>query len=497
MFRVGSSISLAAVLALSGAAATATEPLVAEPRMVGDADAGKLYIHDATAVGEDLAFLGARGREQLSLRWFDAQRERERKLQTVPSGEMPRVLAPARGGIIFTGYREREGTEPWRSDGTRTRTKLIREVHAGRQLAKCVPAIPCPTYPAGSDPQSFVTVGRTTYFPANHPRYGMELWRTDGTRAGTKLIRDVQPGAGSGLELTERSLVAHLGRVFFTADDGRHGRELWSTKGTRESTRMIKDIGPRDSVPWWGSEPVAAGEFLYFTAERPDEGLELWRTDGTRARTQLVLDIWPGPKGSQPEDLTAVGDTLYFTAQGREHGRELWRTDGSRRGTALVADLSPGPTPSVLGDLIGLGDTLYFTSWDLSDELTRPGALWRTDGTGEGTEHVELGTLGSIAAADSDGLRRNWSEFPTIATHSDRLYLTYDDGLHGNEPWVIDGETGEAALLADIRPGPRGSKPEWLTVADGALYLTAADGEHGRQLWSLPLAAPTEEPAGS
>ena len=488
MRRVGGAISITVGLALAAGAATATDPLVVEPRMIGDVDAGQLYVEDATAIGDDLAFLGTHGRERLSLRWFDADRDRERKLQTVWSGEMPREVTTARDKVLFTGYREREGTEPWRSDGTRAGTRLIREIHPGRQSAKCVPGTDCPAFPAGSDPQSFVTIGRTTYFAANHPTSGRELWRTNGARAGTRLVRDIWPGDGSSLLGYTESLVDFDGQLFFTADDGRHGLELWRTDGTRAGTRMVRDIGPGGSLPWWGSGPVAAGEYLYFTADRADEGLELWRTDGTRKRTQLVRDIWPGARASTPEDLTAVGDTLYFTAEDPKHGRELWRTDGSRKGTALVADLSPGKASSTLGDLVALDEVLYFTGWNLSTELSRPGALWRTAG---GTGEVEPVLLG----ADPVAVTRRWSEYPTAVTHDGRLFITANDGVHGNELWMIDGVAGNSALVADIRPGPRGSKPEWLTVADSVLYLAAADGEHGRQLWALPLELPTEAPA--
>lgn len=486
MFRLGSSISLAVALALTGASVTSTEPIVAGPRMVGDVDAGKLYVEDAAAVGEDLAFLGTRGRERLSLRWFDADRQRERKLQTVSAGDMARALGPARDGIIFTGFRQRQGTEPWRSDGTRARTKLIREIHTGRQLANCVPATPCSTYPAGSDPQSFLTVGRTSYFAANHPRHGMELWRTDGTRKGTKLVRDVWPGTGSGLESAARSLMRFDGRVYFVADDGIHGKELWHTDGTRRGTRMVRDIGPGHSVAWW-SRPVAAGDLLYFVAMRKDEGAELWRTDGTSEGTRLVRDIRRGRKTSDPRELTALGEWLYFTADDRKHGRELWRTDGTD--AEMVTDLTPGRDSSALFGLVAVGDTLYLTNATMATDEDRLGELWRVVATTAGIEPVDLGFDGSARVG------RKWSEYATFATQDERLFIAADDGVHGNELWVIDPALDAPALLSDVRPGPIGSDPEWLTLADGWLYFSANDGTHGRQLWALPLESPTDERA--
>ena len=490
MRRRGASIPILAGLLLLASTATAAEAPTREPRMLGAVDAGQLYVEDATAVGDDFAYLGTHGHERLSLRWFDADEGRERRLAVVWSGEMPRALATAGEGVIFTGFRQRQGTEPWRSDGTQAGTRLIKEIHRGRQPMMCSIPDDCGTFPAGSDPQSFVTIGKTTFFVATHPRYGKELWRTKGTRASTRLVKDVRSGPRSGLAFAEDTLVEYRGELYFVADDGRHGFELWRTDGTRAGTRMVRDSGPGSSVAWWAT-PVVAGDQLYFTADREAEGLELWRTDGSRAGTRLVRDIRPGPRSSKPMDLTAVGDSLYFTARDRMYGRELWHTDGTAEGTALVTDLTSGPASSDLGDLVALGDSLYLTLWGTSDDPSRPAGLWHTDGTAAGTAPVPLGSAGPPATD------RRWSEYPTVVGRDGWLYFTADDGVHGNEPWVTDGTTAGTDLLADIRAGPEGSRPEWLTIADSVLYFTAEDGAHGRQLWAVPLQAPAEEIAGT
>ena len=75
-----------------------------------------------------------------------------------------------------------------------------------------------------SIPDSFVTMGDVTYFAAYDPEHGRELWRTDGTRAGTRLVKDVRPGRESGLAGgVADGLVAVGGHLYFVADDGRHG----------------------------------------------------------------------------------------------------------------------------------------------------------------------------------------------------------------------------------------------------------------------------------
>ncbi len=186
---------------------------------------------------------------------------------------------------------------------------------------------------------------------------------TAGPPDSASLVKDISVGpSGSSSPNAEPDRVAVGGFVYFVADDGSHGRELWKTDGTSAGTTMVSDIDDNGSD---GSDPrnlaVLDGEIL-FSADDGDVGRELWKTDGTSAGTVLVKDIRDlGANGSSPDSLTRADDHLYFSAlDGKglgDNGRELWKTDGTEAGTVLVEDINPGSSnsssPRELADVDG------------------------------------------------------------------------------------------------------------------------------------------------
>ena len=198
-----------------------------------------------------------------------------------------------------------------------------------------------------SEPYPLAAIGGSVFFVANDGVRGRGLWKSDGTRTGTALVKDISPDSSAGYYMPG-SLTAVGGEtLFLTADDGEHGPELWTSDGTKSGTVMVKDIGP----PGFDYAPgslTAAGKTLFFTADDGDHGIELWKSDGTESGTVMVKDIGPGERGYDyeyyygPQDLTPRRGTLFFTAFDREHGRSLWKSDGTESGTVLVKDMGRG-----------------------------------------------------------------------------------------------------------------------------------------------------------
>ncbi len=330
---------------------------------------------------------------------------------------------------------------------------------------------------------------------ANDGASGIELWKTDGTAAGTALVKDINTTAtlhsfpGEGGTLFPSEFIFLNGAWFFSADDGVTGPELWKSDGTEAGTVRVKDINPS---PGAGSSPRGLTVFnnaLYFSASDGSTGVELWKTDGTEGGTVRVKDIAPGvgsiggilePLSSSPSGFTVFNNALYFSADDGATGIELWKTDGTEGGTVRVKDINPGPGGSDPFRFTEFGSALYFSA---DDGVTGP-ELWKTDGTEGGTVRVKdinPGTEGNTVLV-MDINPSTGSLVSELTVFGAALYFSADDGVSGPELWKTDGTNTMQVKDINTAPGA-GSAPNALTVFNNALYFSANDGVTGRELW--------------
>ena len=222
------------------------------------------------------------------------------------------------------------------------------------------------------------SVGDTLFFVADDGVHGKDVWSSDGTDVGTVLVKDLAGNAPGALTNAG-------GTLFFAANDGVNGRELWTSDGTDAGTVLLKDIrlGQYSSFP---SLLTYVGDSVFFTAQDGLHGEELWSSDGTEAGTVLVKDISSANDGYGPQLLTAVDDRLYFSADDGVHGEELWSSDGTEAGTLLVKDITPKTADYAYGpeSFTAVGGTLFFTT----DDGIIGQELWTSDGTEAGTSVV-------------------------------------------------------------------------------------------------------------
>jgi len=143
-----------------------------------------------------------------------------------------------------------------------------------------------------------------TFFIADNGVNGDELWVTDGTNLGTKMVKDINPGsAGSGaLNGAYRGFGVLNDKLFFAVQSNASTRSMWVTDGTQAGTVKLKDINTQSMMPTYHF--VEMNNKLFFGADDGINGGELWVTDGTANGTVLVKDIHPGISSSYPDGLT-------------------------------------------------------------------------------------------------------------------------------------------------------------------------------------------------
>ncbi len=156
--------------------------------------------------------------------------------------------------------------------------------------------------------------------------------------------------------------------LFFSGVDDEHGRELWRSDGSKMGTHMLKDINPGQS----GSYPhslTSINGTLFFNAIDGVHGAELWKTDGSTAGTMMVKDIYTGDGYAEPPShFTDVNGTLFFFASDGAGGRGLWQTGGTEADTILISDTVMSSLSKVNIDSID-NKVLYFTKEEPSLKL--------------------------------------------------------------------------------------------------------------------------------
>lgn len=375
-------------------------------------------------------------------------------------------LQSLNGKLIFTATDDTNGNELWTSDGTEAGTVLVKDMYPGS---------------GGSYAFEFVEFNNALYFRSEDGVHGPELWKTDGTTDGTMMVTDLRQGEFGG---NPSFLTVMNGKLYFNAvdgfdfDNGDHGFELWVTDGTAVGTKMVKDISADSGYP---SNIKAFGNKIYFNADDGINGIELWASDGTSAGTYLVKNINTGGNGNSiPADFIDLNGKLLFTAYSSETGREIWTTDGTEAGTQILKDVFEGPDNGVIPQYKNIiyNNKLYMTLKDAD----HGGEIWVTDGTPEGTQlFVDI----FPGPPDSMGVTISPMFFQVMGDH---LYFRALNSDEYYQLWKSDGTAdGTYKITADpLNPAQDavGYTP-YFTAMDDKLYFTAKYNDSGYELWTV------------
>lgn len=235
------------------------------------------------------------------------------------------------------------GYELWETDGTIAGTKLVKDINAGIN---------------GSYPYSLFVYNNEVYFGANDGGLNNSLWKTDGTKSGTVKLKNITPAYYdySNNYGVQYFCISNSILYFSATDFNEYGAELWRTDGTKAGTRLVKNINPYSSYP---SNLTDVNGTLFFIADDGINGSELWSSNGTRDGTNLVKDITPGYGSSYLYDLVNVNGQLYFL-----YNDILWKSDGTDARTNQVTDDGLNGL-SQFTNLTESGNKLFFGAYSL------------------------------------------------------------------------------------------------------------------------------------
>jgi trimeric autotransporter adhesin len=279
-----------------------------------------------------------------------------------PTGSDPDHLTSVDGTLFYAADDGADGTELWKLEAPYADAVQVEDINAAD----------------GSFPDELTAVGDILFLIADDGD-GYEVWKSEPpySSGSTTMVKDIDPtGVGTPQELTEVG-----GALVFSADDG-DGYELWRSAGPQfdaTTTSKVDDINPTPGTGANLRDLTDINGTLFFEADDGLNGQELWKLAPPYTDAQIV-EINPGPSASDPGELTNLGGTLYLEAHGASGGSELWRSDGGPlgAGTELVADINPviGSGPAGLTTVAG---QLFFGA---DSDGVNSRELWKSTGTG-------------------------------------------------------------------------------------------------------------------
>ena len=389
--------------------------------------------------------------------------------------------------IIFQATTLAEGRELWITDGTVGGTHILKDINT---------VAPTGTHSAFATPSNFITddhykasaplvINGTMYFAADDGAHGLELWKTDGTSGNTQIVKDINTTGTIGSFLT--NFVDLNGTLYFVANDGTNGAQIWKSNGSDGGTVRVTDLA--DPAGSGIFSLLVSGNFLYFIyndGSAATNAQQIYVTDGTFGAEHLLSPSHPAIL--DPRNFADINGTFYFTMNDSVHGFEVWKSNGTDAGTELVKDIYDdgtsglaAPSSAAFGYHLFNGE-VYFS---VQNDGTHGSEIWKTNGTAAGTTMVRDINLEPNGPGVTD--HAIFDPFSFIE-YNGELYFSARDGIqagkHNVELWKTDGTFAGTTLVADLFPGTGPGTPTQFEVIDGVLYFGAnAVGGGFGQLW--------------
>ncbi|WP_196886784.1 T9SS type A sorting domain-containing protein [Aureivirga sp. CE67] len=336
------------------------------------------------------------------------------------AGLYPLHITKCNNGFYFSGYHgpypsghTSNSRELWFSDGTVEGTRLVKDIIPDSD---------------GSKPNNLTMLDNTLFFVGRNENLDYCLYKSDGTSEGTEIVTDVDDNIFLG---QHQDLIAFNNRIIFSQEDG-----TWATNGISEVTYKITDQQSYNKF-------IFNGELYFFTGLLDGIGYSLWKTDGTELGTAAVYS-WANSESYEYQYMNVIKgeDYFYFVGKNETSKREIWKSDGTTAGTTLVKDFDGNIqyTPSILNGTLLNEDLIFLQA--RNNEIQ----LWKISENGEESQNIYTFENDEVGTLTYDSLEVEMTEF------NNQVFFYMDDGEHGKEIWKTNGTESGTQLVKDINP---------------------------------------------
>ncbi|MFH6943136.1 T9SS type A sorting domain-containing protein [Flavobacterium sp. FlaQc-50] len=324
---------------------------------------------------------------------------------------------------------------------------------------------------APGNPRGLIQFNDKIFLGGHQKSTGEEIWQSDGTMSNTSLLKDINPGGGTGLAvaLQQGSTVLNNKLYFLSRDENSLG-EIWKTDGTENGTEKVTNF-----INGRVLKLTTVGNLIYFVLKKDAEKIEVWKTDGTTIGTVLVKDNLPSWGVSF--EGTCNTTFIFSSRPVKANNVRIWRSDGTAEGTFPITDEYDG---NGSGSNNGSGGTHMLTQFIESNGklyfATRY-FLFETDGTLENTKNV--------ARVRSQGELLNYDDI--IAVNND-LYLVLFTASGFNNLVILKYNTLDKTITKVYEKNASAYFfASNLVKIDNSLIFTTSNATAGTELVSLNL----------
>ena len=335
-----------------------------------------------------------------------------------------------------------------------------------------------------------------------------KIWVSDWTDSWTNILRDITVWHGHS------NLIEYNNALYFGANDGVYGYELWKTDGSSVWTTMVMNLNPgawSSFSPYLDPEMQVINNKLYFSADNWIDWYELIEFNATNNSATIKM-VWSTANSWWPSQLTTVGNNLFFIASDDSYEKEVYVLNTTNGVVSLVKDL-PGWSYHAADKIYNYNDKVLFThrawfsnyetrisdgtdSWTVKvyewKKVYNFGFLWNniffrwTNAWYDKELFISDGTLaGTNLFMDIDTWSSSSPNFNSSKVFNNKLLFTASDSVNWQELWETDGTISGTNIIWDIYSWSNWSSPSIAQIINNTVYLYANDWIIGKELWSL------------